>query len=142
LVLTFDPTLRKGSLANNSPLLIGAPGILFSNAVFVGLIDEPAIYSRALAANEIMAIRQAGSAGKCKVKPSILVQPLSQKVTAGSNVTLTVTATGTPLLRYQWMLGGLQFSLGATNSDYSFTAQNSVTFTVRVTNLFGSANQF
>ncbi len=143
LVLTFDPTPRKGSLVNEWLLYIGAPQNTISNSYFGGLIDEPAIYNRALSAEEILAIRQAGAAGKCKAKPSILVQPLpaSQKATVGSNVTYSITASGTPLLRYQWLLGGVPIP-GATNSSYNTTVlgrqEQPYSYSVRVTNLFGS----
>ena len=137
LVMNFDPTARKGSLASNNSLLIGSPANTISNAFFVGLIDEPAIYNRALSAKEILAIRQAGAAGKCKVKPSLVVQPVSQRVTSGSNATFSVVAVGTPLLRYQWLRGGQPLD-GATSSVYTLVAKSSVTLSVRVTNLFGS----
>ena len=54
------------------------------------MIDEPAIYNRALSAAEIQAIYNAGSAGKCPpgVAPTIIAQPASQTVLAGSNVDL------------------------------------------------------
>jgi len=138
LVLIFDPTPRKGSLAANVTLFMGAPVNTSIDSYFGGLIDEPAIYNRALSDGEIQAIRQAGAAGRCKVKPSILVQPVSQRVTVGSNVTLTVGATGTPRLRYQWTFSGGASILGATSSAYSFNLENSVTLSVRVTNVFGS----
>ncbi len=137
LVLTFDPTPRRGDLSNTGALLIGAPTSPVTGLFFSGLIDEPAIYKRALTAEEIFAIRQAGAAGKCKVKPSILVQPVSQRVTLGSNVTFSVTAVGTPLLRYQWSPFPVAV-LGATNSSYSFIAKSGGAISVRVTNLFGS----
>jgi len=139
LVLTFDPTPRKGSLAANVSLFMGGPvNIPPVDSYFGGLIDEPAIYNRALSAEEIVAIRQAGAAGKCKVKPSILVQPMTQRVTIGSNVTFSVEATGTPLLRYQWLFNNGQSVPGATTSSFSFNVQNSLTVSVRVTNIFGS----
>jgi hypothetical protein len=51
-----------------APLVIGANYI---HSVFNGLIDEPAVYNRALLAPEIQAICKAGSAGKCRVAPLI-----------------------------------------------------------------------
>src|ERR1019366_8014598 len=38
--------------------------------------------------------------------PSIVTQPQSQTVGVGSNVTFTVTASGTAPLSYQWRLNG------------------------------------
>ncbi|TAK93837.1 MAG: tandem-95 repeat protein, partial [Verrucomicrobia bacterium] len=139
LVLTFDPTPRKGSLTAGTPLYLGAPSITTSNSYFGGLIDEPAIYNRALSAAEILAIRNAGAAGRCKMTPTILAQPLSQRVTVGSNVTFSVTAGGSPKLRYQWLSNNVAIS-GATNESLTFTAINvsGANYSVRVTNLFGS----
>ncbi len=48
-------------VTNNLPLRIGSNG----STGFVGKIDEPTIYSRALSAGEVLALFNAGSAGKC-----------------------------------------------------------------------------
>lgn len=48
-------------VTNNLPLRIGNNG----SAGFVGKIDEPTIYSRALSASEVQSIFNAGNAGKC-----------------------------------------------------------------------------
>lgn len=64
--------LTGGSVANGDPLAIGAlhdtlfnPPVQLRNG-FGGLIDEVAIYDRALSPCEIRAIYDAGTAGKCK----------------------------------------------------------------------------
>jgi len=141
-VLTFDPTPFRGSLINPSAMRIGRPTSALSNSSYAGLMDELAIYNRALSAAEILAIRNAGAAGRCKIPPSILVQPISQRVTAGSNATFTVTTAGSPLLRYQWLRHGQALS-GATNSVYTITnvstRSSPGSYSCRVTNLFGSA---
>jgi len=142
LVLTFDPTPQNGNLTTQSPLFIGAPAYsglgLPQSSYFGGLIDEPAIYGRALSTAEILTIRNAGAAGRCKVRPFIVTQPASQRVTVGSNATFSVVADGTPTLRYQWMRNNAAIA-GATNTSLTFTATNfSATYSVRVTNLFGS----
>ena len=81
------------------------------------MIDELAIYNRALSAAEIQAIYNAGSAGKCAVgvAPSITAQPASQTVLAGSTATFSVTAAGTAPLSYQWQFSGTNLA-GATGS--------------------------
>lgn len=143
LVLSFDPGRQVGSLANSTSLYMGAPSTTVSNSYFFGQIDEPAIYNRALSAEEILAIRNAGAAGKCKTPPSILVQPVSQRVTIGSNATLSVEAGGSPPLRYQWFKthrpGGP--IAGATNSKLVITIVSLLdadSYYCHVTNLFGS----
>jgi hypothetical protein len=143
VVLTFDPTARRGDLSNAASLLIGFPigNPIFvgsSNSFFNGLIDELALYNRALSPSEILGIRLAGAAGKCKAYPIILTQPASQRVTVGSNATFTVSAAGATPLRYQWFRGSLA-QTGATNASYSFKVQSSSAglYSVRVSNVFG-----
>jgi hypothetical protein len=68
------------------------------------------------------------------VAPSITVQPKAQTVTAGQNVTFSVTATGMPPLLYQWYKNGVPI-LGATLSSYTLTnvqATGAGTYTVMV----------
>lgn len=75
LTLYVDGALARsdnipGNLANtvnNAALTIGASAAGLEP--FLGLIDEVAIYSRALSEDEIAAIHRAGSAGKCTVVP-------------------------------------------------------------------------
>ena len=60
---------------------------------------------------------------------------------AGANVTLSVTATGNPTLKYQWYLNGTAISgkTSATLTLNNVKAANSGTYTVTVTNSVGSA---
>ncbi|PYL00207.1 MAG: hypothetical protein DME19_05930 [Verrucomicrobia bacterium] len=50
--------------------------------------------------------------------PQILVQPVSQIVSAGANVTFSVTATGSQPLHYQWQMNGTDLT-GATAATLS-----------------------
>ena len=47
--------------------LVGGLSVGDAYSLFPGIIDEPTIYTRALANSEITAIYSAGGAGKCKV---------------------------------------------------------------------------
>jgi hypothetical protein len=72
--------------------------------------------------------------------PTITVPPASQTVVAGSNVALSVTASGTAPLSYQWQFNGTNWP-GATNLTLVLTnaqATNAGTYTVVVTNPYGS----
>lgn len=72
--------------------------------------------------------------------PSITIQPLSQTVSPGSNVTFTVTANGTAPLAYQWFFNNTNIT-GATTNFYIVTnAQltNAGNYSVTVTNIAGS----
>lgn len=71
----------------------------------------------------------------------ITAQPQSKTILAGNNASFTVTATGSPLLSYQWLLGGSPLA-GATTSAYTtnsvpFGASGSA-YSVVVTNLSGA----
>jgi hypothetical protein len=79
-----DASLAVGSGrlidASLTDLLIGAHSFGIEN--FAGLIDEVSIYNRALSAEEIAAIFDAGSAGKCKETE---VQEVSIDIKPGSS---------------------------------------------------------
>ena len=86
-------------LASTRPLEIGAQvdsqtGWYYYSST---MIDELAIFNRALSASEIQAIYNAGSAGKCMAPtaPVILLQPTNQIAVAGDNITFSVLAAGT-----------------------------------------------
>jgi len=74
------------------------------------------------------------------VAPSIAAQPVGQYVVQGSNDTLTVIASGSPTLNYQWRLNGVSLA-SATNASFTITGAqpvNSGNYTVVVTNVFGA----
>lgn len=76
------------------------------------------------------------------VAPTISAQPQSQTVIAPATAAFSVTATGTAPLSYQWNKNGAAIS-GATSPIYATpattTGTNGASFTVTVTNSFGSA---
>jgi hypothetical protein len=111
-------------------------------ASFAGLMDEPTVYNRALSSNEIAAIYNAGSAGKCDepLPPGITVQPVNQTAMQGSNVVLSVTASGTGPFSYQWRFNGINIS-GATGATLTLTnlhPYQSGIYTVAVTSPYGT----
>jgi len=55
-----------GNTANGLPVFLGIRGSLDPSLEYNGLLDEVEIFSRALSAEEILAIFEAGGAGKCK----------------------------------------------------------------------------
>ena len=73
--------------------------------------------------------------------PVITTQPVSQTVTAGTSVTFTAAASGTPTPTYQWKKGGVNVA-GATSASYTIAspvAGDAGTYTVVATNVAGSA---
>lgn len=78
--------------------------------------------------------------GQLAGPPVITAQPLSQTATAGSNVQLSVNASGAPDPTYQWYVGSTAFS-GATSNTLSITNARSTDagdYSVVVTNAMGT----
>ncbi len=116
------------------------PGGVAAAYSWAGLMDEVALYSRALNQTEIQAIYSAGSTGKCQEPPMVLTQSVSQKITVEQNVTFSVVASGTPQLRYQWRFNGDNIA-DATDSTFTFTVSDTSggSYSAQVTNAFGFA---
>jgi Immunoglobulin domain/FG-GAP-like repeat len=75
------------------------------------------------------------------VAPAITLQPIGQTVTAGSPVTLTAAASGTPAPTFQWRKDTVNIN-GATGSSYTIaqtTAGDAGVYTFVATNSAGSA---
>jgi len=75
------------------------------------------------------------------VAPTITLQPTSQTVALGANVSFSVAASGTSPFSYQWQLNGANLS-GATNPTLSLTnvgTNQAGTYACIVTNTVGSA---
>jgi alpha-tubulin suppressor-like RCC1 family protein len=76
------------------------------------------------------------------VAPSITTQPISQSVTAGKSVTLSVVATGTSPLTYEWRKDGTVIT-GVTSASLTFSsaaASDAGSYSVVVANSLGSIN--
>ncbi len=74
------------------------------------------------------------------IPPSITTQPQSQGVVQGTNVSFSVTASGSAPLSYQWRLNGVAIAQG-TNSTLVLTnvqSSNAGNYSVLVTNAVGS----
>ena len=109
---------------------------------FNGLLDEVSIYSRALTPSEIQSIYNAGSAGKCggSFPPGISVQPVGQTTLEGSNVVLSVVASGTGPFNYQWTFKGTNVA-GATSATLNLAnlhPNQSGNYSVIISSAFGS----
>ena len=87
------------------------------------------------------AVTSATATVKVGVPPAISQQPVSQTVAAGTSVSLTVAASGTAPLSYQWYdSGGAIF--GATSNSLTFNpaqTYNWDNYLVVVSNVFGTA---
>jgi hypothetical protein len=134
-----------GYTADASGLRIGGE-ICCTGNNFPGTVDEVAIYNRALSFEEIATIYLAGANGKCGVPPTMLNQPQSQAVLAGSNAVFNVSAVGEQPLYYQWQQNGVPLVnagnvSGCTNARLVITnisSSNGGIYSVVVSNAFGS----
>ena len=76
------------------------------------------------------------------VPPAVLAQPTAQTVTEGQAASFSVTASGTPILRYQWKKNGADIA-DANSSSYttlaSTLADNGAIYLVQISNDAGSA---
>jgi plastocyanin len=76
------------------------------------------------------------------VAPAFTTRPASQTVTAGTAVTFTAAASGSPAPTYQWRKNGTNI-MGATSASYtiaSATTADAGTYSVVATNAAGSAS--
>ena len=109
---------------------------------FSGAFDEVSLYNRALSANEIAAIYQSGSLGKCPAPPAIATQPADQTILLGGTATFAVTPSGTPPFAYQWSFDGTNIA-GATNATFTLAdvqLDQAGSYAVQVSNNGGSTN--
>ncbi len=79
--------------------------------------------------------------GSTTSAPAFTVQPKSRSMPAGSSVTFTAAASGSPTPTYQWMKNGVSIP-GATGASYLVSPvrpRDAGTYTVVATNAAGSA---
>jgi hypothetical protein len=128
LIATNTGTLGP---TNSAPLEIGGSDDC-SGQFFDGLIDEVSLYDQALTSNEVAAIYEAGSAGKCTFcNVTISTEPApsgggstSGGITTNCDATVTVCATASNCYEFvNWTLDGSNVSSSAC---YTFSASNSV----------------
>lgn len=124
----------------SEPLRIGTRKDALS--YFNGMLDELAIYSRALSASEIAAIYNAWANGKCpdQLPPCIVTQPLNQTVASGQNANLSVGVRSPSAVSYQWRFNTIDLP-GATNSSLWLSNVNLSAdgfYSVLATNAYGS----
>jgi Dual-action HEIGH metallo-peptidase len=85
-----------------------------------------------------------GTCGPACTPVSITAHPTSRTIPSGSSTTLTVSASGTGPLSYQWYRGTSPSTAnpisGATSSSLTVSPTSTTSYWVRVTNSCGTAN--
>ncbi len=120
------------------PLTIGALANPSPEAKFTGIIDEVAVYNRALSATELLSLYNADGSGMCLPAPAIS-GPQNQAVPLNEDVVFSASVSGAPPFTYQWRFNGTNLP-GATNASLFFerVQSNRVgNYSVAVTNAVG-----
>jgi len=81
------------------------------------LTNDVGTYSLQVSNSFSVATTRAASLTVSNIPVVITTEPVSQIALEGNPATLSVSATGTPVIRYQWLLGGNPIP-GATNATY------------------------
>ncbi len=115
---------------DTTPVFIGTSGTWAPYlSMFAGIIDEPSIYNRALTTNEIAAIYNAGSAGKCSSVVSIPnpVPAIANFVPTSATNGAVLTITGT---NFNPLAASNIVYFGATKANVLSASSSSLTVTV------------
>ena len=134
------PVRPRGLNATDSAVSIGSKRMgndPVYDGTFDGLVDEVAVYNRALDAATIQA--HYAAAYGTSLAPFIAVQPAPITNYVGLPVTLTVAAAGTVPLTYQWKKNGVDIPEG-TSSTLTLaptTYDNTGLYSVGITNSIG-----
>jgi hypothetical protein len=127
------------------PFRIGGGGVLDPGGnFFTGIIDEVAVFNRAISVDELSGLFGAALSGG-DLPPTISADPVSQTLYAGRTATFSVSALGTSP-RYQWRTNGVRVAnngslSGATTATLTITnisAANQALYDVVITNGTGS----
>ena len=120
------------SRANSATLSLGNVTLASSGAYYVRVTNIAGAVDSAVAT---LLVQSA---------PVISTQPKTTSVTVGSPVTLSVTATGTDPMTYQWVKDTVAIS-GATGTSYAITAAtvaDAGIYSVVITNPIGTTTSF
>ena len=128
---------------NNSPLANGGSisGVNTANLILSAVTTNDAGSYSVIVSNSLGTITSPAATLTVAVPPAIVTAPASATLTAGGNVTFTVTASGTAPLAYQWLKNNSAMA-GATSATFTLNnvaAADAANYSVTVTNAVGSA---
>ena len=112
-----------------------------TGAIFNGLIDDVAIWRRALSQAEVLEVKNSSIQTPIPPFPAtITAQPIGSTNHVGDRVTFTAVADGSAPLAYQWFKGVTEIP-GATSASLTISnllTDDSADYTLRVANQFGT----
>jgi hypothetical protein len=128
---------------NNSPLANGGniSGVNTSNLVLSAVTTNDVGSYSVIVSNSLGTVTSAAATLTVAVPPAIVIAPASATLTAGGNVTFTVTASGTAPLAYQWLKNNSAMA-GATSATLTLNnvaSADAANYSVTVTNAVGRA---
>jgi Ig-like domain-containing protein len=141
----FGPTMSYGSSTTTLDFGSGTQGLAMPNGAVAGLACDTVYNYRAVATNSGGTAAGANATFRttaCALPPSITIEPVDQTILSGRSATVSVGATGTGPLTYQWYLGTAGSTdkpiAGGVQASYSTPSLTSTTaFWVRVSNASG-----
>ena len=155
-VITTQPTSRRVNVGASADFAVAASGTnlsyrwLFNGSTISGATGATLSLSNVSPARagtyQVVVSNAAGEVSSLvvtlsvDVPPAITAQPVARSVAPGGSVTLSVTATGSGPLTYQWYRDGVALA-GASGASYTIsTAQlaNAGRYSVTVTNVAGT----
>jgi len=110
------------------------------NSIFIGEIDEVAIWERALNLSEVQQVIVQGISGPISKLPYLVSEPRGGIRQVGEQITFAARAAGNRPFTYQWFRNGASLP-GATNDSFTLTnlhIPNSADYTIKVSNPSGS----
>ena len=136
-------------LKNNSPLANGGniAGVATTNLLLSAVTTNDAASYSVIVSNSLGTITSPAATLTVSLPPAIVTSPASATLIAGSNVTFTVTASGTAPLAYQWLKNGAALANGgnvagattATLALANLSAADAANYSATVANAVGSA---
>jgi hypothetical protein len=94
--------------------------------------------------NAAQSVYPGGTCGTPCTPPAITTQPTSRTISAGASTVLSVTASGTAPLSYQWYIGASGTTTtpvsGGTSASLTVAPSATTSYWVRVSNSCGTAN--
>ena len=136
-------------LKNNSPLANGGnvSGVSTANLILSTVTTNDAASYSVIVSNSLGTITSPAASLTVSVPPAIITSPADATLIAGSNVSFTVTASGTAPLVYQWKKNGAAIANGGNVSGANtasltlanLAAADAANYSATVTNAVGSA---